>query len=48
MKAEEPLFDSAHAALVYAFNYSGQAYDRPLMNRLADDPVDAVSKAWPA
>ncbi|WP_237173026.1 DNA-binding protein [Paracandidimonas lactea] len=40
----EPLFQSAHAALVYAFNYSGQAYDRPIMNRMADDPVEAVSK----
>ncbi len=44
MQQEEPLFSSAHAALVYAFNYSGQAYDRPLMNRMADDPIDHLSK----
>ena len=33
--AEEGLFSSAHAALVFAFNFSGQCYDRPMMNRLA-------------
>lgn len=33
--AEDVLFSSAHAALVFALNYSGQAYDRPMMNRLA-------------
>lgn len=35
--AEElvPLFESAHGALVFAFNFSGQSFDRPLMNRLA-------------
>lgn len=32
---EEFLFNSAHAALVFAFNFSAQQYDRPLMNRLA-------------
>lgn len=31
----EPLFESAHGALVFAFNFSGQCYDRPMMNRLA-------------
>lgn len=31
----EPLFESAHGALVFAFNFSGQSYDRPMMNRLA-------------
>lgn len=31
----EPLFDSAHGALVFALNFSGQCYDRPMMNRLA-------------
>lgn len=31
----EPLFDNAHGALVFAFNFSGQSFDRPLMNRLA-------------
>ena len=33
--ADQGLFDSAHAALVFAFNYSGQYYDRPMINRLA-------------
>lgn len=32
---EESLFTSAHGALVFAFNFSGQSYDRPAMNRLA-------------
>lgn len=32
----EPLFKSADDALRYAFSYSGQAYDRPVMNRMAD------------
>ena len=31
----EPLFETAHSALVFAFNYSGQRYDRPTMLRLA-------------
>lgn len=31
----DALFRSAHAALVFAANYSGQAYDRPVMNRMA-------------
>ena len=31
----ESLFTSAHGALVFAFNFSGQSYDRPAMNRLA-------------
>lgn len=44
MQQEEPLFASAHNALVFAFNFSGQQYDRPMMNRLADNPVDYVSK----
>lgn len=35
----EPLFSSAHAALVFALNYGHQHYDRPLMNRLAGGPV---------
>lgn len=34
----EPLFGSTHAALVFAFNFSHQAYDRPVMNRMADGP----------
>ncbi len=29
----EALFESAHAALVFALNYSMQQYDRPLMNK---------------
>lgn len=40
----EPLFRSAHAALVFALNYSGQAYDRPLMNRMSDEPSRSSGK----
>jgi hypothetical protein len=32
---DQPLFKSAGAALAFAFNFSMQQYDRPLMNRLA-------------
>lgn len=32
---KEMLFQSANSALVFAFNFSGQSYDRPMMNRLA-------------
>jgi hypothetical protein len=32
---DEALFNNAHAALVFAFNFSSQCYDRPMMNRLA-------------
>jgi hypothetical protein len=32
---QEALFDSAHAALVFAFNFSGQHYDTPPLARLA-------------
>lgn len=28
-------FSSGHDALIFAFNVSDQAYDRPMMNRLA-------------
>lgn len=36
----EPIFKSAHAALVFALNYSMQQYDRPLMNRaMAGKPL---------
>ena len=35
----EPLFNSAHSALVFAFNFSCQCYDRPMMNRLASPAV---------
>ncbi len=31
----EPIFRDSHHALLFAFNFSHQAYDRPLMNRLA-------------
>ena len=31
----EPLFSSAHAAIVFALNYNHQQYDKPLMNRLS-------------
>lgn len=40
----EPLFRSAHEALVFALNYSGQAYDRPLMNRMAQEPHRSSGK----
>lgn len=40
----EPLFKSTHNALLFAFNFSAQQYERPMMNRMADDPVDYVSK----
>jgi hypothetical protein len=33
--ADDTLFSSSHAALVFAFNFSMQAYDRPMLNRLA-------------
>jgi hypothetical protein len=35
MMQGESLFQSANGALVFAFNFSGQAYDRPTMNRMA-------------
>lgn len=38
-EALAPLFDTAHGALVFAFNFSGQCYDRPMMNRLAAPAV---------
>ena len=41
---EQPLFSSAHNALTFAFNFSAQQYERPLMNRLADSPTAVVSK----
>lgn len=42
--SHEPLFKTTHDALLFAFNFSDQQYDRPLMNRYADDPVSYVSK----
>lgn len=38
MIAEEALFSSAHAALTFAFNFSGQQYDKSAMARLAAPP----------
>jgi hypothetical protein len=32
------LFKNAHAALTFAYNFSGQHYDRPLINRMASKP----------
>ncbi|ODA19957.1 hypothetical protein A9G00_43560 [Achromobacter xylosoxidans] len=37
----EPLFKSAHEALLFALNYSMQQYDRPLMNRIASGELTA-------
>ncbi len=34
-RTAEPLFESAHSALAFAFNFSGQNYARPMMNRMA-------------
>lgn len=34
----EALFGSAHAALVFAFNFSGQQFDKSAMARLASTP----------
>lgn len=39
VSTEEPLFSSAHAALVFAFNFSGQGYDRPVMSRMATPAI---------
>lgn len=36
---EQGLFDTAHGALVFAFNFSGQCYDRPMMNRMASPAI---------
>lgn len=40
----EPLFRSAHAALVFALHYSMQQYDRPPMNRVAAGPAKGDGK----
>ncbi len=40
--AGDPPFTSAHNVLLFAFNFSDQQYDRPLMNRLPDEPVMEV------
>lgn len=39
MQGENMLFQNAHGALTFAFNFSGQAYDRPMMNRLASPAI---------
>lgn len=40
----EALFRSAHAALVYALNYSMQQYDRPLMNKAMSGKPEGEGK----
>lgn len=35
-----PMFTSAHAAIVFALNFTMQQYDRPLMNRIAGKMAD--------
>lgn len=39
----EPLFKSAYSALIFAFNFSHQAYDPPLMNKLGWGPLNRIS-----
>lgn len=39
MHGETPLFQNAHGALVFAYNFAGQSYDRPMMNRMATPSV---------
>lgn len=41
--SDRVIFRSAHEALVFAFNISIRAYDRPLMNRMADGPKGGES-----
>ena len=36
---QDALFESAHAALVFAFNISNQCFDRPPLARLAINPL---------
>jgi hypothetical protein len=36
---DDALFASAHSALVFAFNFSEQCYERPVMNKLAAPSV---------
>lgn len=40
----ESIFQSSHHALMFAFNFSHQAYEPPLMNRLAWGPAAGLSK----
>lgn len=37
-------FTNSHNAMVFAFNFSHQAYEPPLMNRLAWGPMAGISK----
>lgn len=39
MYESDPLFSSAHAALVFTFNFSSACYDRPAMNKMAAPAV---------
>lgn len=36
---QERLFASPHAALVFAYNFSSEQYDRPAMNKMGDEPA---------
>ena len=38
-EAFAPMFDTAHGAMVFAFNFTSQCYDRPMMNRMASPAV---------
>lgn len=38
---DKPIFESAHQALAFAYNFSGSTLDRPLMSRMADKPKRA-------
>lgn len=38
-------FRTTEDALRFALHYSGQAYERPLMNKMADDPVRTYGEA---
>lgn len=40
----EPLFSSAHAALMFAYNHHNEIYDRPLLARLAQRTSPGKSK----
>ncbi len=37
-------FNNTHGALIFAFNFSHQAYDPPLMNKLGWGPLNRISK----
>ncbi len=40
----EPLFESANSALHFAFKFSDQVYEPPLMNRMAWGPMESMGK----